>query len=114
MNAETLGAAYDLGALHARNAASWIVDGNSDTRMARKLLRMMEDGDPAAEDYLPARPDLSGQYAGDLTPASLCEMFDVDTSDERVMYAMCDAYEDGVSETFEGACEQELRTFVED
>jgi hypothetical protein len=106
--------AHDLGAMHARNAASWVVDGNSDVRMARKLLQMMREGDPAADDYFPARPNLSGEWADSLTPRALCEAIGVETDDGDEISALCDAYEAGVDESFEDAIEQELRTFVED
>ena len=111
--------AYALGADHARNAASWVTDGNeSDDSRARKLA-MLEAGDPAADDFLPRRPNLSGEFADDPTPASLCEgicdaPFGTLTADdvEAIETALCDAYENGVSETFEDACAAELRKWI--
>lgn len=115
--------AYELGAEHARNAASWIVDGNTKTEFIPAVLKMMDDGDPAVESYLPARPNLSGEWADDLTPQTLYERItERDHADaERdaglgyetlvgsVIDALADAYEAGVADTFESECERILR-----
>lgn len=116
-----VGAARAMGAEHARNAASWAADGNSDVEERSKVLAMLRDGDPAVWDYLPAQPDLSGQWADSPTPRSLFEeitgldahleaTWNVDAYNE-VCDAIADAYEEAVSETFEPACEAELMTF---
>src|SRR5262245_12994488 len=69
--ARTIAEARELGAEHARNAAAWVADGNTDTEQIRKVLAMLDAGDPEADDYLPRRPDLSGEWADDPTPLSL-------------------------------------------
>lgn len=103
--------AAKLGEEHARNAASWVVDGNTKTEFIPAVLRMMAEGDPAVWDYLPAMPGLSGEWADGLTPRSLAEElgFDPDTMGDHYIDAMADAYEEAVSETFESRCEEILR-----
>jgi len=100
--------AYELGCEHARNAASWI---DPATHPPKVLLAMIEDGDPAVFDYLPHEPNLSGEYSGDLTPRTLAWQImgdDAIVSDDR-MDALADAYEAGVSDTFQPECERILR-----
>jgi len=111
--------AFRLGQEAAQTAASWAVNGNTSAEHASRMLAMLDAGDPAADDYLPARPDLSGEWTDAPTPRSLFE--DVTGLDahaestwqpdayQMVLEALCDAWERGVSETFEGACEAELR-----
>lgn len=105
--------ARERGCSDARAAASWIVDGNTDVEAARRLIRMIEDGDPAADDYMPRRPDLSGEFADDLTPDSLAEeITGADDIEAELVDQLASAYEQGVSDTFGDACETELRRFV--
>lgn len=102
--------AYALGCEHARNAASWTVDGASREYCAR-LLAMLDAGDPAVRDFLPREPDLSGEWADDLTPFALAQEVGAEASEIDVV---ADAYMLGVSETFEDACVAELLRVVED
>jgi hypothetical protein len=112
--------AYELGAEHARNAATWVADGNTTQEHIRRVLvAMLEDGDPAAWDVLPQAPDLSGQWADDPTPRSIAYDIvgeDVEQLPEggEIADALADAYERGVSETFEDACVTELRRWLND
>ena len=116
-------AAWELGADAARAAASWVIDGNLSTEHYARLVTMMADGDPRLDEYLPARPDLSGEWA-DKTPASLFETvtgFDAhaEASFNGDAYAelveqLCDAWEAGVSDTFETECERLIRRQLED
>jgi hypothetical protein len=75
----------------------------------------MRNGDPAADDYLPQRPNLSGEWADDLTPARLYERITGKTAGLAIgctpIDALADAYDDGVSETFGLACEAALVEF---
>lgn len=113
-----LAEAKRLGVEAAISAASWVADGNSDVEERRQVLRMLEDGDPAVDTCLPDRPTLSGEWADDPTPASLaedvglCYYADAGDADPDLIDAICDAWEDGVAETFETACAEELRRFV--
>ena len=108
--------AYDLGVEHAKNAASWIVDGNTKREFIPAVLEMFDAGDPAVYDYLPRMPDLSGEYADDLTPSTLAVMVGLDPEafgspdDQSIeIDAACEAYEAGVSDTFGPECERILR-----
>lgn len=103
--------ARKLGADAAKAAASWI-----NANDPRYVLELLEAGDPLADEFLPATPELSGEWADDPTPLSLAreivgEAFE-DLSDETagaLQSTLADAWEAGVSETFESACEAELR-----
>ena len=102
--------ASEAGADAAKSAATWTVDGNVGEAYAPTMLKMLSDGDPQVYDYLPRRPDLSGEYADDVTPLSLArEITSLEDPDPDLIDALADAYEAGVSETFEAACEAELR-----
>jgi hypothetical protein len=107
--------AYAIGCDTADAAASWTIDGATANELAWRILRLLNDGDPAADDYLPARPDLSGQWADDATPQSLAlELLgpgsDLDSDDVVTMLA--DAWERGVEDTFQAACERQLIDYV--
>lgn len=109
---EQLEQATELGRVAGRNAGSWAADGNTSADHIRRVLALLEDGDPQASDYLPTYPDLSGEWSDNPTPTSLAiEIMghgaSSDDEDE-----LCSAFEDGVSETFESACEAELRAFL--
>jgi hypothetical protein len=70
----------------------------------------MSDGDPALDDYLPARPNLSGEWADGLTPLALArEITGDDDPAAELIDRLAEAYDDAVAETFEQACEAELR-----
>lgn len=111
-------AAYKLGVEAAQAAASWAADGNTDAAAIARLLEMMEAGDPALEQYLPPTPDLSGEWADGPTPTSLAlEVTSIDPDDDDESWAatvdaLADAWEQGVADTFEQACEAELRRHV--
>jgi hypothetical protein len=120
--------AYRLGVDAAESAASWTVDGNTSAEHVRRVIAMLEDGDPMANDYLPACPNLSGEWADSPTPISLYEDITgfshfqeqqvaglvYETRVGSVVDAIADAWEAGVSDTFERACERELRAGLSD
>jgi hypothetical protein len=120
-------AARELGIEHARNVASWVADGNTDPEGIRRVLRMLEEGDPAADDYLPRRPDLSGEWADGMTPTMLYQEITGESHADAeaeagmayetlvgtLLDSLCDAYEEGVADTFQEACEAELRRWVD-
>lgn len=111
--------AFRLGQESAHAAASWTTDGNTASEHAARVLAVLDDGDPAADDYLPARPDLSGAWADSPTPRLLFEaVTGLGARDhatwqpaayQMILEALCEAWERGVAETFETACEAELR-----
>src|SRR3954462_13977133 len=63
--------AYLRGVDDAETAATWTVDGNTDRDAIAQVVAMMDDGAPDVFDYLPAMPDLSGQWADQMNPARL-------------------------------------------
>lgn len=115
-------AARTLGIEAAKAAASWVTDGNVSVEHYERLARMMDDGDPALDDFLPTRPDLSGEWSGAPTPASLFEeVTGLDAHAEAswnqdayqtALEAICDAWEAGVDETFEMECERLVREAI--
>jgi hypothetical protein len=111
-------AAYLMGRDAALARASWVVDGNTDAAAIAGVVRMLDNGEDVS-DYLPARPDLSGEWADEMNPARLFEevsgwdahaeaSFSVDAFGDYVD-ALCEAWEAGVSDTFEAECERILR-----
>lgn len=110
-------AAYQLGADAAHAAASWAIDGNTSPEHIARMVAMFDAGDPALWDYLPARPDLSGEWADSETPASLyASVTGLDASDadpEDISY-LADAWEAGVSEAFGTECERIIRAAASD
>jgi hypothetical protein len=104
--------AYELGVEHARNAASWVIDGNTSHEAIARVVALLDEGDDL-DDYLPRRPNLSGEYADELTPGELAaEITDLDSDDphfDELADILADAYERGVGETFEAECERILR-----
>jgi hypothetical protein len=108
--------ARQLGVAHAQTAAEWSFDGRSDRAERARVLAMLRDGDPAAFDHLPAQPNLSGEFADDLTPGSLYEQIvggDVPATPE-LLDELAASYELGVAETFSDACEAALIEYVGD
>jgi hypothetical protein len=102
--------AYELGKEHARNAASWVTDGNESDDSRLNKLSMIADGDPEVFDYLPREPNLSGEFADDPTPLSLArDITGQDDPDPDLTDTLAQAYDDGVSNTFLFSCEKELR-----
>jgi hypothetical protein len=115
--------AANMGREAGHAAASWVINGNATDEHYARLLRMIDDGDPRAEEYLPTRPNLSGEWADDLSPIGLYEQITgLDHSEEEdaagmayetligsVVDAIANAWEEGVSETFEIECERLLR-----
>ena len=105
--------ARNLGRDAGKAAGSWAADGNTDSEAAGRVLAMLEDGDPEAWDYLPKIPNLSGEMADDPTPRTLADDLDIDPESD-LLEAACEAWEEGVYDTFEHACERTLRMVLGD
>jgi hypothetical protein len=109
--------AYRLGVQAAEAAASWVIDGNTSQDHIARMVAMLDAGDPVAYDYLPAQPNLSGEWADAPTPRSLAR----DILGEEYVSAfeteaaaawedeIADAWEAGVFDTFQYECERILR-----
>jgi hypothetical protein len=99
-------------------AGSWAADGNTSTDHLRRMIDMLEAGDPEVWDFLPDSPNLSGEWADDPTPASLLReiLGDLDDMDPETYSELQDlvseAWEAGSSETFAQECERTLRAFL--
>lgn len=118
--------AYALGVGAAKAQASWLVDGNTKREAIPAVLAMFDAGDPAVDDYLPATPNLSGEWADDLTPVGLYERVTGESHSQAeaqaglayetlvgsVLDAIADAWEQGVSDTFLPECERVLREAI--
>lgn len=99
-----------LGQEAGRAAATWAVDGNTSDGHYHRVLEMLASGDPLADQFLPAMPDLSGQHAGDPTPLSLArELTGEDDPSPSLVDSLADEWEQGVTDTFSPTCEIELR-----
>lgn len=115
---EILDAAYARGCDAADAAASWAADGNTTPAHAARVLAMLDDGDPEAWDHLPPTPNLSGEWADGPTPTSLAWDLcgpgaDLDSDDGlELVDEIATRWEAGVSDTFEEACEIELRSHL--
>jgi hypothetical protein len=116
--------AHALGVEAAKSAASWCTDGNTSEEHYRRVLALMNDGDPRVEEYLPAYPDLSGEWSDSPTPQSLAadilgadwETHGYNAPDmipSELVDAIANAWEEGVSETFEPECERLMRGAIE-
>ena len=99
-------AASDLGKEHGRNAAEWFAQdafGGRHTgdskEAAKRILQMMDDGDPALYDAANV-PDLSGEWADSMTTRKLslyCAEevgFDHDSIDPDTEDRLAGYYED--------------------
>lgn len=104
--AELLKEAAELGRAAGQNAAEWweqdVIGGRVSSRVdtrevARYILQGMEDGDPEFLDSLPW-PNLSGEWAGDPTPASLYAELGIEAEQDSDDGALCTAWEDAASE----------------
>lgn len=84
-------------------AASWFDPG--DERQARRLLTMLEDGDPRLDEHLPRRPDLSGEWAGE----SMNETLDVeDDDDPDDVDEIASVWQEAADEAFDQEIERAL------
>jgi len=114
--------ARERGVEAAKAAASWSIDGNMSQEHYRHMVELFESGDSEdLDEYLPAQPNLSGEWAGDPTPVSLYEEItgraanpDVgglsyETEHGWLIDKIADAFEEGVSGTFSGECERLIR-----
>lgn len=100
--------AQKLGRARGRAAASWVFDGNTLPETFRKVIEMMDAGDPELFDSI-RHPDwLSGEHAGE----SIAELLpDLPTDAERADDLM-KAYEDAADLAFWETVERTARKAV--
>lgn len=105
---DAIKAAAELGKRHGESAADWIIQDSWGGRVTRgekeaasAFLKGLENGDPAIMDGFNP-PNLSGEYADDMTPQRLmdhCFRFEDD-------YAECADYEDDICLSYEDAASE--------
>lgn len=96
------------GAQAGKSAASWLEIGSK--RDAERLLEMLDDGDPELDDYLPRRPDLSGEWAGE----SINEILQVDDDDDdEDIDRIADIWQEAADEAFDKEIERQIRYHAE-
>lgn len=88
-------------------AASWL--DIRDAAAARRFRRMLDDGDPQLDDYLPRRPDLSGEFAGE----SLNEVLGVDDGDAEEWGDEFDDHVDEIAEIWQEAADEAFDREIE-
>ena len=94
--------AHNMGEEAGRNAADWCYDGNTDDNWFVLVLKGLDDGDPAVYDRFRV-PNLSGEYAGDPTPATLADSLDLDydsDDDRTILDDACEHYLTAASDAF--------------
>jgi len=112
ISAEELKAAEELGRKAAKNQAGWLGQELAQGRILEPgelLERVREDSAALYEVILP--PTLSGEWADEMTPLMLARelgLEDPESGAIRGLEAACEAWEDGVGETFEAECERLL------
>ena len=111
-----------LGREAGKNAAEWwqqdALGGRNTTpsrdiaEHAAKILAMYDDGDPLLCDYWPSAPDLSGEWADELTPARLYALLGVTWADDTDDMELCQAYENAASDAMDDAVVSYLQDAV--
>lgn len=108
--AELTERARELGREAGEAAGSWAADGNTDADHARRMLAMLDAGDPEVYDLLPATPDLSGEWADGMTPTRLLRELDPEGElGEFDAGEVLQAWEDAASEATQREAERVLR-----
>lgn len=97
-------------------ASSWTSGNNTTDEWYRKTLDGIRDGDPEVLDAFNL-PSLSGEFAGDMTPQILAVSVglhpDPDSlEDSDAVSELCQAWEDGASDTFWSELERECLVHV--
>jgi hypothetical protein len=121
--------ANNIGLEHGRNAAKWFIQDafggryTGDSKAAaRRVLQMLEDGDPAIWDSANV-PNLSGEWADSYTESGLlrdcshgCKVDSdiVDALEPEEIDDICREYQDGASWGWSSAVESSARIHSED
>ncbi len=111
------GSARTAGIADGRNAASWLIDGNTTEQAARRLLDGIEAGDPEILDEIPSTP-LSGEHADGLLPRDVLGWYGLLEDDwnadgvSGIAAEVLNAYEDGWSEGMVDEVERSARAIL--
>lgn len=89
--------AFEMGREHGKARGSWVIDGNTSTFRALRIIQGYEDCNPEVMDMEPA--PLSGEWADDPTPESVYAELGVSEDDDPAGQLLTD-YELGFSEGF--------------
>lgn len=122
---DAIKAAAELGKRHGESAAGWIIQDSWGGRVTRgekeaasAFLKGFENGDPAIMDGFNP-PNLSGEYAGDMTIEGLLahsvDGYDsdaVDILEPEESDEICAAYEDSASEAFWNTLQQSAESVL--
>jgi hypothetical protein len=74
-----------------------------------ELVQMIEDGDPEADQYMPRRPDLSGEYAGE----SMNELLDVTEDDDPDdVDEIADIWQEAADAAYQKEIDRAIRAYV--
>ena len=98
------------------NAASWVFDGNTPRASYARVLKGLDEGDPAVLDSINA-PNLSGEWADSPTPVSLASDYGLDDKrdpDGLICEEACEAWENAASDSFWSEIEKECRRQLKD
>lgn len=90
--------AFDLGYGAGKSTGSWVIDGNTSSRAAHRILQGIEDGDPEIMDMRPN--PLSGEWADGPTTRDVVEDCDVSYDPEGDYTELLDSYEEGFDQGF--------------
>lgn len=74
------------------------------------LIDMWDDGDPAMDDYLPARPNLSGEWAGE-SMNEILDISDDDDVDDDDVDEIAEIWEDAANEAYDKEILRMMREF---
>ena len=94
------------------SCASWVE--YRDAEATRAMLKGIEDGDPAVLDSL-REPNLSGEWAGDPTPQSLAEDYELGADrdpDGWRLDAACSEWEEAARSAFWAEVERSARYYA--
>lgn len=111
---EIIRAAKRDGRAAGESAASWCFDGNTSRETYKRVLKGMEEGDPAVLDAFRV-PDLSGEWSGDPTPSTLAADYDIDERrdpDGFLLDEACETWMNAASEAFWSELERVARLQV--
>lgn len=104
-------AARKLGAEHGKAKGSWVLDGNSSSETAQRIVAMIDDGDPELWDMYAA--PLSGEWADEPTPNDILEEIEYEGDDSPESWdSIIRAYEEAHSLAWSDEVERTARIYA--